>query len=114
MTQCLHACYKRQKRITDKRVQTFSLAQAAQKFAGQLQTGHNAGCPWNGNACDEQLASYPPLPQAQVESAYRERVAGLQKLSHLPAIADPAVDKLAETHRQASLPFARQIVSCKR
>ena len=95
----MHALRGRRKSPT-RAVQTFSFAQAAEKFAGQLQTGHNAGCPWIGNACDEQLASYPPLPQAQVVSGYKERVAGLQKLSHLPAIAAPAVDKLTETHRQ--------------
>lgn len=86
------------------------ILQAAERFAKKLQSGHRQGCPWIGNACDENLASYPPLPQAQVLTGFNARLSDLEHLSHLPAISASAVSKISATHRCADILCSVDIV----
>lgn len=73
-------------------------AQDSELFSAKLQKGHNDGCPWLGNVCDENLASYPPLPRAQVVSGYEARLANFQDLSHLPQLSATAIKGMAALH----------------
>ena len=73
--------------------------QLAEDLAKKLQTGHGAGCAWRGNACDENLLSYPPIPQAQAVAAYHDRLSNIAQLSELPKLAPTAVKAITATHR---------------
>jgi len=76
----------------------FSL-QLAGELAKKLQGGHGSGCAWRGNACDENLLSYPPIPQAQAVATYHERLTSITQLSELPKLAPAAVKAITATHR---------------
>lgn len=81
--------------------------QLAEELAKKLQTGHGAGCAWRGNACDDNLLSYPPIPQAQVVAAYQERLLSIIRVSELPKLAPTAVKAILATHRCAGFTHRR-------
>ena len=91
------------------RVDSLHLAvQLAEELAKKLQTGHGAGCAWRGNACDENLLSYPPIPQAQVAAAYHDRLSSISRVSELPKLAPTAVKAIMATHRCAGFTYAQE------
>ena len=76
------------------------VAQAAAKFAERLDTGHEASCPWLGNACDASVAQFPPLARPPVLAGFQERLAALGRLDALPPIAPAAYAAIERSHRR--------------
>ncbi|XP_059590835.1 retrovirus-related Pol polyprotein from transposon RE1 isoform X1 [Vitis vinifera] len=64
---------------------------AALVFSLKLDNGHRLLCPWINNACDEELAQFPPATVQDLMDGYRERASALLKLTALPSISSAAV-----------------------
>lgn len=71
-----------------------AVEKAALVFSLKLDNGHKLLCPWINNACDENLAQFPPsTPQVLVDQ-FRERSSLLVQLLALPVISSSATDSL--------------------
>ncbi|XP_034711315.1 uncharacterized protein LOC117933853 isoform X2 [Vitis riparia] len=64
---------------------------AALVFSLKLDNGHRLLCPWINNACDEELAQFPPATVQDLIDGYRERASALLKLTALPSISSAAI-----------------------
>ncbi|PSS08305.1 Nuclear-interacting partner of ALK like [Actinidia chinensis var. chinensis] len=69
-----------------------SLEKAALVFSLKLDNGHKLLCPWIDNACDEQLAQFPPTPAVVLVDEYKKRSSVLLNLLALPVISSSAID----------------------
>lgn len=61
-------------------------------FSLKLDNGHKMFCPWIDNACDKELALFPPTPPGTLVEGYKERASMLLKLGGLPVISSSAID----------------------
>lgn len=75
-------------------------AQAGAKLAERLDAGHEANCPWLGNACDASVAQFPPLARTPVLAGFQERAVALGRLDALPPIAPAAIAAVERGHRR--------------
>ena len=74
--------------------------QAGAKLAERLDAGHEASCPWLGNACDASVAQFPPLARPPVLAGFQERAEALGRLDALPPIAPAAFAAVERGHRR--------------
>ncbi|KAK1384013.1 C3HC-type domain-containing protein [Heracleum sosnowskyi] len=65
---------------------------AANVFSLKLDNGHKIFCPWVDNACDKELAQFPPTTSTILVDDYKKRYAALLQLSALPVISSSATD----------------------
>lgn len=79
--------------------------QAGVKFAERLDQGHEASCPWLGNACDPSVAQFPPLAQQVVLAGFTERLQAFGSLDVLPPIAPAASATMERSHRRCVIDF---------
>lgn len=59
----------------------------------KLDAGHKLFCPWTNNACDENLAFFPPMPTAVLVDHYKERSSSLLQLAALPVISASVLER---------------------
>lgn len=67
---------------------------AALVFSLKLDSGHKLLCPWIDNACDENLALFPPMQAPLLVDHYKERSSALLQLSALPMIPVSVIDTM--------------------
>ncbi|KAL9231541.1 hypothetical protein vseg_006760 [Gypsophila vaccaria] len=67
---------------------------AALVFSLKLDTGHKLLCPWVDNACNENLALFPPMPSSVLVDQYKERSSSLLQLSALPSLSNSAIESM--------------------
>ncbi|GBG82555.1 hypothetical protein CBR_g34932 [Chara braunii] len=70
---------------------------AAESFSQQLETGHKDLCAWQGNACPEALAHFPPTPPSELFAGYKKRCEALLQLLSLPVVTSSALIKMRAT-----------------
>ncbi len=74
--------------------------QAGAAFAERLDQGHDASCPWLGNACDPSVAQFPPLARPAALAGFEERLQALAGLDVLPPVAPAAFAVVERSHRR--------------
>jgi len=84
--------------------------QAGAAFAERLDQGHDASCPWLGNACDPSVAQFPPLARPAALAGFKERLQALAGLDVLPPVAPAAYAVVERSHRRR---VADQIAGCR-
>ncbi|KAK9846448.1 hypothetical protein WJX81_004029 [Elliptochloris bilobata] len=72
-------------------------------FAERLDQGHDASCPWLGNACDPSVAQFPPLARPVVLADFEERLRAIGGLVALPPVAPAAFAAVERSHRRSRL-----------
>lgn len=60
----------------------------------KLDAGHKLLCPWINNACDENLAFFPPMPTSVLVDHYKERSSSLLQLAALPVISASVLESM--------------------
>lgn len=70
------------------------MAQAADTFAGLLNSKHSSDCPWRAAECKADLAAFPIQKATVVATDFKRRCSTFLTVDRLPPLAPRALAQL--------------------